>query len=176
MRKMLLAIVLGSAMAAAVPALAMARTHHHPRHHSARHRHTRVRHEHFGSRNDDASAPSNTPTAGTIASFDNGLLTIKLGDGSMVSGRVTNATEIRCEAAEPGEMEHPEHTDSDQGGGSDNGNGGGDDNGDNNDRGDDEQGEEMCSTANLVRTAVVSDAELTISGAGAIWSEVDLAG
>jgi hypothetical protein len=49
-------------------------------------------------------------------------------------------------------------------------------NGDNNDRGDDEQGEEMCSTANLVRTAVVSDAELTISGAGAIWSEVDLAG
>jgi hypothetical protein len=33
----------------------------------------------------------------------------------------------------------------------------------------------MCSSANLVPGAVVRDAELTISGAGAIWQEVELA-
>ncbi len=179
MKKILLAIVLGSAMVAAVPALAMARTEHHRGHHGDRHGDARVRHEHFGIRHDEASAPGTAPDAGTIASFTNGVLTIKLTDGSLVSGHVTSATEIRCAAAEPAEMEHSEHADGDHGGGNDNGNRGGNDNGDHNDRGepgDGAQGEHMCSTASLAPTASVSDAELTVSGAGAVWNEVDLAG
>jgi hypothetical protein len=35
--------------------------------------------------------------AGTIASFDNGVLTITLGNGQSVSGRVTADTKIECE-------------------------------------------------------------------------------
>ena len=175
MRKILLAVFLGAAMMAAVPTVAMATTHHDRSHHNRRHRHARAHHEHFGSRNDEASAPANTPNAGTIASFENGVLTIKLADGSMVTGHVTNATEIRCEAADAGEIENPEHADGDHGGGNGSGNRGDNNNGDNRDGDDDEQGAEMCSTANLVPGTSVSDAELTVSGAGAVWNEVDLA-
>jgi hypothetical protein len=135
-----------------------------------------VRDEHFGSWNDENPASNNSAqNAGTVASFSNGVLTLRLNDGSMVSGQVTDATEIKCEAVEPQEMEHSRHADGDHGGGSN----GGDDNGDNNDnnddQGEDEQGAPMCSSANLVPGAVVRDAELTISGAGAIWQEVELA-
>jgi hypothetical protein len=38
--------------------------------------------------------------SGTIASFTNGVLTITLANGQSVSGQVTPATEIKCEAAE----------------------------------------------------------------------------
>jgi hypothetical protein len=177
MRKVLFAAMVSSIVLALAPAAALARGHHHHHrgHHRAHRTHARARDEHFGSRNDENPAPNNSAqNAGTVASFSNGVLILRLNDGSMVSGRVTNATEIRCEAAEPQEIEHSQHADGDHHGGSN----GGDDNGDNNDnnddQGEDEQAEPMCSSANLVPGAVVRDAELTISGAGAIWKDVEL--
>ncbi len=108
-----------------------------------------------------------------MASFNNGLLTVTLNDGSMVGGQVTGATEIQCERAQPEEMNHMLHADGDHGGG-------GDDSGDHNDQdddqGEDEQGAPMCSTANLVPGTIVRVAVLTVSAAGAIWNEVELAG
>lgn len=178
MRKVLFAAVASSIVLAIASASALAHGHHHRRHHDAHRTHGRVRDEHFGSRTDTNMSPSSTmQNAGTVASFSNGVLTLMLNDGSMVSGQVTNSTEIKCEAAEQ-EMEHSRHADGDHGGGSNGGgddNGRGDDHGDDNDQGNDGQGAPMCSTGSLVPGATVRDAELAISGTGAIWSEVELA-
>jgi hypothetical protein len=177
MRKVLFATMVSSIVLALAPAAALARGHHHHRgHHRAHHTHGRVRDEHFGSRNDTNPAPNNSAqNAGTVASVSNGVLILRLNDGSMVSGRVTDATEIKCETAEPQEIEHSRHADGDHGGGSNGGDDQGDNNDNNDDQGEDERAEPMCSSTNLVPGAVVRDAELTISGAGAIWKDVGLA-
>src|ERR1700743_489785 len=50
-----------------------------------------------------ATTPPATPPpngAATVASFANGVLTVTLADGTMLSGRVTEATRIRCELAD----------------------------------------------------------------------------
>jgi hypothetical protein len=172
MRKIMFAAVASSIILALAPATAFARGHHHRGHHRAHRTHARTRDEHFGGRNDENGVPNDSAQ---VASFNNGVLTLKLNDGSMVSGQVTGATEIKCEAAEPQEMEHSRHADGDHGGGS-NGDGdqGGASNGDG-DQGEDENGAPMCSTANLAPGTLVSDAELRVTGSGAIWKELELA-
>ncbi len=80
------------------------------RRHEARHR-TRIHHERWGT--DDATES----TAGTVASFTNGVLTLKLADGSMVSGKVTSATGIECEAAEGTAMQADDRDGGDDHGG-----------------------------------------------------------
>ena len=171
MRKVLFAAVASSVAMAVAPAVAFADSHHHRGHHRTHRNHARVRDEHFGSWKDENAAPSKSgQNAGTIASFRDGVLTLTLNDGSMVSGQVTDATEIKCESVEPQEMEHARHADGDHGGGTN----GGDDNG-GDDQGEAEQGAPMCSPGNLIPGAVVRDAELKISAAGAIWQEVELA-
>lgn len=174
MRKILFAVVASSAVLALAPTTALARSHHHRGHHRAHRTHARVRHEHFGSWDEGNTASNNSAqNAGMVASFSNGVLKLTLSDGSMVSGQVTGATEIKCDAGQAQEMEHQRHADGDHGGWSN----GGDDNGDNNDdHGQDEQGAPMCSTANLAPGAIVRDAELTITGSGASWKELELAG
>lgn len=184
MRRVLFAIVASSVVLAIAPAAALAHSHHHRGHHRAQRTHARVRDEHFGSWNDGNTAATGAPNAGTVAGFNNGVLTLRLNDGSMVSGQVDGATEFQCEGAPSQDMEHSRHADGDQGAGSGgSGSGDGADNNENNDsndnndnQGQDDQGAAMCSTANLVPGTMVSDAELTISGAGGIWKEVDLAG
>ncbi len=75
---------------AILPAAASAEHHH--RHH---HRSARVRVLSFGTNNPSAPA---SDRAGTVTSFTGGVLTIKLTDGSSVVGRVTSATELKCES------------------------------------------------------------------------------
>jgi hypothetical protein len=176
MRKTLFAAVASSVVLAVAPAVASARSHHHRGHHGPRRTHARLRDTHFGSGNDQRGAPNDgAQDAGTVASFSNGVLTLRLNDGSIVSGQVTDVTEIKCEAVEARDMEHARHADGDHGGGSNRGEDNGDNDGNNDDQGEEEQGAAMCSSADLVPGAVVRDAELTISGAGAIWREVELA-
>src|SRR5947209_4132617 len=131
MRRLTLTAFASALVLAIAPASALA-SHHHKRHHHRTH-HARVVHKRFGDVN-NPTTPTTTPTsdtAGTIDSFTNGVLTIKLNDGSTVSGKVTSDTEIECEAAD---NESAMHADGD-GGGDHSGSGdqsGGDDN-----RGDD---------------------------------------
>ena len=192
MRRMILAAATSSLVLALVPAGAMARQHSHHKRHHARHQvrhHKRVHrviHRRFGDVNNPATTPTTgTPSSdavGTVDSFTNGTLTIKLNNGSTVSGMVTNDTEIECEAAQSTVM-----TDTHRDGGGDNGgsgsgdNGGqnsGDDHGDQGDQGDDndqdDQAQQACTTANLTQGASVRGAELKISSAGAVWDKVDL--
>src|SRR5437588_2437324 len=98
------------------PTSALARHHHHRRH--SRTHHARI--ERFG--RDVTGAPgasSSTDNAGTVQSFSGGVLTIVLNDGSTVSGKVTNDTELECMAPEQNQTVHE-----------DGGGGGGDQSGD----------------------------------------------
>jgi hypothetical protein len=162
MRKFMFAALVSTALVVAMPATALA---HHHRHHS------RIRHEHFGTAGTTTSTTSGDEmqgTAGTVDSFSGGMLKIKLNDqnGTIVSGMVTDATELKCEAPEN------EVNDNDgEDGGSQSGDNTSGDNTSGEDQGEDAQ---MCTTANLTRGTVVQDAELKISSAGAVWQEVEL--
>jgi hypothetical protein len=166
-RRLLLVAIASVTTLALVPGVALARRHHRHHHHSL------IRHERFGA---DPSSPTTTPTtAGTVVSFTatptGGVLTIKLNDGTMVTGKVTPDTEIECQSSQTmsDDIEGPSSGTEDQG--------------DNNQTGDNDQGEDQdqnenegqaCTTA-LTMNAVVQEAELTISGAGKVWTEIELA-
>src|SRR5205085_8920142 len=98
------------------PASALARHHRHGRHHHARH----ARIEHFGDVNTAPTTSSSADNAGSVQSFNNGVLTIMLNDGSTVSGAVTNDTELECMAPEQSQTVHE---DGDGGGGDQSGDG-----------------------------------------------------
>ncbi len=185
MRRILFTILASTALFVAVPTVALAHSgHHHKRHHHARVRHEKfVGHDSSGSVNPGTPADANEPTAGTVTTFANNILTITLTNGNTVSGQVTNATEVKCE--NPADMNDNgdndvEHGDriSDHGpGGGDNGDNGdnGDDNAnngdDNGDNGDDNANNGMCT---ITPGMAVRNAELTLNGAGAFWNEVEL--
>jgi hypothetical protein len=117
--------------------------------------------------------------AGTVASFTNGTLTLKLNNGTMVSGNVSRETEIECEAAlSPGPT-----TTAGEGDGRDN-RGGGDQSGDDSrDQGgrDDNGGRDeggasaaSCGSSALVAGAVVHEAELRVSSSGSTFTKVEV--
>ena len=164
------------AVFAFVPASALAQHHgrHHKRHH---HHHAHIRR--FGDVSSPGS-PTTTPTpsqsAGTVASFSNGVLTITLNDGSTVSGAVTNDTEIECMAPDTsGTMQRSDDGPGDNGGGDQGGSGDGD-HGDNGGPGDDDNGNQNnCSSADLTQGAMVAEgAELKITSSGNVWDKVEL--
>jgi hypothetical protein len=182
MRKILLSVVASCAVIAFVPASALAHGHHHKRHHHHHAHHARVRH--WGSDdNSQGAGQSQDQTAGKVASFTNGVLTIALNDGSMVSGKVTSDTEIECEASDTSSTMQS-HESGDDNGGSDNADNN-DQGDDNNDQGEDSQGDDngqgdddanqACDMSNLTPGTVVQEAELKVSSAGAVWKNVDLA-
>lgn len=189
MRRSSLGIVVGLATVALVPAGAMARSeavhhHRHKAHHVKVHHRARIRHERFGSASSTSSSTS-ADNAGRIQSFRGGVLTLVLGDGTTVRGKVTDATEIECGqmAVDNFRADHGRSGGDNSGpGGGDNsgpGNGDrGDDNGDRGDRGDrgDDNREANCMAADLVEGTVVREAELRISSIGAIWDKLELAG
>ncbi len=188
---------LAALFAVSVPALAQARTHHatHQRHVH----HSRIVHLRPASKSSTIGSPSESPgnpqgeTAGTVASFEGGVLTVTLNGGSKVSGMVTEQTEIHCEGGPP--MAHAADHGSDGGdnssnGGSDNspGEGGnhgesghdqqsGDDNGQgDDDQGDQEENQPQCGIGSLVPGALVREAELRLSSSGAVFKEIELVG
>ncbi len=201
MRRMIITAVTATALA--VPGAAIASDHsehqgvhdqgqHHKRHHASRHRgsHTVT----FGAAaSSTPAAPAGTSspapeagssdeTAGTVASFSGGTLTITLSDGSTVSGKVDSSTEIECRtitagAARDGQQGTDDGQSDDHGhnGQSNSGPGEGRQGGDDGSEGNDAQDEaEHCTTAALVPGAVVREAELSISSAGAVWEKVEL--
>jgi Tfp pilus assembly protein PilE len=180
MRRIVITAVASLAILAIVPASSLAKHHkrHHSRSHHSRLHHSRVRHERFGATNSTTTTPTASDTAGTISDFTNGTLTITLTNGQTVSGTVNQTTEIDCSSPN---MNSSVHMDGDNGDGGNNQAGGGDENGTGNDQGDndgDENGDEAasCGTSSLTQNAVVREAELTISSAGAVWDKIELAG
>jgi hypothetical protein len=124
---------------------------------------------------DDDGVEDGDENAGKVASFENGVLTIGLAGGGTVSGKVTNATEIKCETEDEHEVENEDHqaNASDDGDDGDHGNVG-----DQGDQGDDEHGDEdnVCTTADLKRDTPVHEAELKVTAEGAVFEEIQLLG
>ena len=102
MRRSLLTTMGTMAFALAVPSIAMAHHGHHHHHHRlrAKEHHAKFRLEHIGDTGTHGAPagtqPSKPESAGTVASYVNGVLTLTLGDGSTVSGKVTGNTRIGC--------------------------------------------------------------------------------
>jgi hypothetical protein len=164
MRKIMLTVVATCAVAALIPATALAHGSHH------RHHHARIHHRTFGHDWSTSANPGSTSAeqnAGTVQSFMNGVLTIALNGGSTtVSGQVTPGTEIECGAPEPASMSSHDRGDD---------NGGGDDQGD--DQGEDQNENEAaqnCDSSALTPGTVVHEARLRLSGNGASWDKVEL--
>jgi hypothetical protein len=189
MRRMILVVATSSLVLAIGPASALARHHstHHKRHHARHHaRVHRVTHRRFGDLSNPTTpttTPGTTPSSdavGTVDSFTNGTLTIKLNNGSTVSGMVTNETEIECSSA-MSSLSSDLRRDGDGGNGSSGGSDGQDSQGDQNSGGSDDNGpgddegqQQACTSASLTSGASVRGAELKISSAGAVWDKVDL--
>jgi hypothetical protein len=198
MRRMILTAVAATVLA--IPGSALAS--HHGAHRAVAHHKRQHRHAHlvrFGTAasteaaTPTASTPSPAPTtpasdtAGTVASFANGVLTITLTDGSTVSGKVTEGTEIECHPAMASAASDGQ---GDNGGqnqqGDDNGNDGQPSSGDEGQQGEvsghdggDDNGQQQqeagqCTSAALVPGAVVGEAELRVSSAGSVWEKVEL--
>jgi hypothetical protein len=176
MKRILLMAVSSSALALAAPGTALAHHHHHAKrhhkHHAARARVLDFRASAPATTSPTTTTPSSTESAGKVASFKEGVLTITLTNGQQVSGKVTEATRIQCPTAtQPGN----EGEDDDQGSGDDehssfshdahqacNGAQG------------HESSQQSCTTAALTEGALVRDAELSIGPSGAVWDHVDL--
>jgi hypothetical protein len=150
------------------PAIATAERHHRHRHHHA----AQTRFEHFGPSNLTAPASAD---AGPIVSFTGGVLTIKLGDGSTVAGKVTTTTELKCASASPvltaRAADHGSASD-------DNSQDVGDDNGrdaeEHAGEGIEDNSTASCQMSDLLVGTTVRSAELRLSSAGASFSEVEI--
>jgi hypothetical protein len=170
LRKVLYTLIAGALVAALIPATALGRSHHRRHHHHARTHHG-IRHKQFG-RGDAPAVPSMADNAGTVATFDGTKLTIQLADGSMVSGTVNNDTEIECEGVDMSQPSmHRDDEGRDHSGGDDN-SGPGNNDGDNDDNDDNDM--QNCDSSSLTPGAIVHEAELKLSGAGAVWDKVEL--
>jgi hypothetical protein len=175
MRKFLFTLLAAGALLAALPAASLAHgsDHHqgdrhrereHQREHRQAQHHDRFQHERFGGRDGIGH------DVGTVSAFANGRLTIRLNDGSSVTGAVDRLTEIECET--PHFMRPADHGSGRSGSGSSGGPGG--DNGQgglDNDPGDD-NGDGRCTT--IAPGMAVRDATLTLTSLGAVWTRVDL--
>jgi hypothetical protein len=143
---------------------------------------------------DNDGTPDGREQAGTVSSFNTttGDLTINLAGGGSVTGKVTSATEVKCENENEAE-DHSNVTashDGNSGSGSDNsGPGSGDQRGDDrgegenqNEQGDDRGNEneneneahDQCPAGTLAQGARVHEAELNVLSSGAVWREIEL--
>lgn len=200
MRLRLLTVVGTMALALAAPSAALAHHGHH-HHHSNK---SKAHHAKFRVENitpsgtvtpatPGGSVPTTSPTeenAGTVASFENEVLTVTLKDGSTVSGKVTSDTRIRC--VSPGTTSEPatEGSGDDNGAGDDQSRGdmsqsgeqkdGAQNDGEQKDGGDDNgeapatAPEPPCDTSSLVKGAVVRAGQLRIGPSGNEWEFVVL--
>jgi hypothetical protein len=190
MRRILTAPLATLALALAVPGVALAahhgRHHHNASHSSSRHRHGRRAHVlRFGSASTATTPAAPTaPTgenAGTVESIADGVLTVKLADGSTVKGKVTQDTDLRCVPATP-----PSDTtgDDDQGDAGDQSSWSSGDQAHasdlqspdqaGQDQGDDDGAQDTCTPELLKKEPAVREAELELTGAGAVWERIVL--
>ena len=203
MRRILLGGLGVAALVVGAPASALAQHHgQHGSHHRSHHA-TKVHFERFGPQvssplssgatgatgaTGSTTPATPSPDAGTVASFLNNVLTIKLNDGTSVSGLVSPDTQIECTSATA------QTADAGGDGGSNDGNGdnaaqAGDENsaqsshendiqGDDDNQGDDDQGQSTqapaCDSTALVPGAIVHEAELRVSSSGSQFTDIVL--
>jgi len=120
--------------------------------------------------------------SGTIASFADGILTIRASNGQTVTGRVTDGTRISCEAERAARRDGDEDSGSGNSGSgsssSPTGEGGGSNSGPSPSSGPGREGDRdrdiACGREVLVPGARVDEAELQSTPSGAVFTEVEL--
>lgn len=197
MRRMITSTVASSLLALALP-VAASSAHDSARHDAFRHAGEHHRHHHHRRAHTvvftsgpvrtvpGTTAPVTPVTpvpaepAATVASFENGVLKLTLGDGSTVAGKVTERTEIECRMGDREDFgDDNGHDGEDNGDGRGRGGPGPSGSGDN--HGDDERGgdfgqmEGQCDATSLVVGAKVAFADLAVTSAGSFWEKVELA-
>jgi hypothetical protein len=189
MKRILIVAVSSSALALAAPAIASAQHHgkHHHKHHAARARVVDFRAASPALTSPPASqtAPTGTESAGKVTSLKEGVLTITLTDGTPVSGKVTEQTQIHCTTATPpstgddgedqagsGEGDHGSSTDA-QPGAEPSHDAHAASNGQDGQSGSDDE-QQTCTTSALAPGTLVREAELSIGSSGAVWDHIDL--
>jgi hypothetical protein len=125
---------------------------------------------------DDDGVEDGDENAGTIASFENDVLTLNLAGGGTLTALVTDRTEIECDDDAGDDRGHDED-DGDHGDG-DHGDGDHGDDDDDEDRTaraahDDDDGEE-CGADALTAGATVLEAELKVRDGKAVWKDLDV--
>lgn len=203
MSKAICSAVAAGVLALAAPGVALAgHGHHHHHKGRAKAHHARVRFEHFGA----ATQASDTTTssqggpkegtplaqpsagsdenAGTVVSFEKEVLTIRLGDGSTVSGKVTSGTEIECVKAPTATASQTgDDKGEDEGSGDKESSGEKEDQsqteGSKEDSGDGEDSttsseEAPCGASALKEGVVVREAELKVSSSGSEFESIEL--
>jgi hypothetical protein len=142
---------------------------------------------------DDDGIKDGKENAGTIKSFEGGVLTISLAGGGELSGTVDDQTDIECHTAgdlkahssSSGDDDGPNHDAGDDEGDDGPSHDQGDDQGDDNDdQGDREDGDDVnehgdddndqCSADALKAGAKVHEAELKATSTGEHWEELEL--
>jgi hypothetical protein len=173
MRRILFTVMAAAALCVAVPTAALAHgSRQHKRHHRVRHEFFKA-HRHDSGTSSGSSSGTTAPTAGTVTSFANNVLTITLANGTTVSGTVTSDTELKCENSA---TQNGDNDADDNGAGDEQGDAVFDHHGDNGDNGDNgDQGDQGNSqTCTPTPGEAVRSAELTITGNGAVWTAVEL--
>jgi hypothetical protein len=201
MKRLIITLAAMAALAVAMPAGVLAKHHGHTHGKRSHSHHARLLR--FGSLSTSStgttgptgpSGPqtSSGDTAGTVDSFDGTKLVIKLNDGSTVSGNVTSATEIECEAPQQagatGDDDSSEGVDNDDAQGDDeNGQQPSDDQqtatptahesdsgetGD--DSGDEGSSQSACGTSALTAGTIVKEAELMVGPGGSVFHSIHL--
>jgi hypothetical protein len=119
---------------------------------------------------DDDGIDDGDENAGTIDSFENGVLTIKLANGNSLAAAVTDDTEIECDPTAGDDRGHDEGDD-DQGDDDDHG----DRHLDGHHHGDDRDDDaEDCGADALAAGTKVLEAELKVRDGDAAWTELEL--
>jgi hypothetical protein len=113
---------------------------------------------------DDDGIDDGDENAGTVGSFEDGMLTITLANGGSLTAAVDDRTEIECDATPGDDRGHDE--------GDDDGDHHGDDRALAGHHGDDDA--EDCGTDALVAGTKVLEAELKVRDGDAVWTEVEL--
>jgi hypothetical protein len=175
MKRILLIALGATALALAVPGAALAHDGHEGHHHHHGRHHHKLHVVHVGK--GASGAPGPTENAGKVASYENNVLTVTLGDGSTVTGKVSNFTRIRCLSATPapvGVEPMDEHGRGDDRGGPgfDGSKGSWNDKGDEGGEGPPPSSEPPCDSSALVSGAVVRAAELGISPSGSVFQGI----
>ena len=132
---------------------------------------------------DDDGTKDDDEGAGTVTSFDNGVLVVHLFNGDDVKGTVDDQTEIKCESRPMGPVVVSNARKADEGPGSedhgddhgddDHGDDDGDHHGGRDDPGDDDNGQQ-CDASALTAGAVVHEAELKTTAAGLVFREIEI--
>ncbi|MCW2999949.1 MAG: hypothetical protein JWN65_3498 [Solirubrobacterales bacterium] len=131
---------------------------------------------------DDDGLKDGREQAGTIASFQNGVLTLTLFDGSTLIATVNDRTKVECADAAPAptptaaatRSRHDAGDDDDQD--DDHGDRRHDDGDDQNDDHGDDHGddENACGAADLKAGARVDEADVSVTSAGRVFTKIEL--